>query len=65
VPKDGSSTDGSGGSQGQTGLRSEDSTNVNKAKPDVEKSPEEVAAEQIMAQGKKTEASAEAGTSSH
>jgi hypothetical protein len=62
VPKDGSSADGSGGSQGQTGPRSEASTNDDKAKPDAKKSPEELAVEQIKAEGKKIEASAEVRT---
>jgi hypothetical protein len=64
VLKDGSSADGLGGSQGQTGPRSKASANNDKAKPDVEKSPEEVAIEQIKAQGEETEASVEAKTNS-
>jgi hypothetical protein len=44
MPKDGSSTDASGGSQGQAGSRSEASANDNKAKPNMEKGAEEVAA---------------------
>jgi hypothetical protein len=60
---DGSSTDGSGGNQGQTGLRSETLAN-DEAKPNTEKGPEEVAAEQNRAQGEKTEVKAEAGASS-
>jgi hypothetical protein len=64
VPKDGSSIDGSGGSLGQIGLRSEASADDDKVKPDAQKSLEEVAVEQIKAQSKKTEASVEVGTSS-
>jgi hypothetical protein len=63
VPKDGSSTDGSGSSQGKTGWRSETSAN-DEVKPDVEKGSEEVAAEQNQVQDEKAKVSAEAGTSS-
>jgi hypothetical protein len=44
MPKDGSSVDGSGSSQGQTGPKSEALAN-DEMKPDVEKVPEEVVAE--------------------
>jgi hypothetical protein len=63
-PKDGSSGEGSGGGQGQTGPRREALANNDKVKPGTHKSPEEVAVEQVKAQGKKPEASVEAGTSS-
>jgi hypothetical protein len=63
VPKDGSSSDVSGGNHGQTGSRSEASAN-DEAKHDIEKGPEGVAAEQIKVQGKKIEAKTEVGASS-
>jgi hypothetical protein len=63
VPKDGSSINGLGSSQGQTRLRNEASAN-DEAKPDAEKGPEEVVAEQNQAQDEKAKVSAEAGTSS-
>jgi hypothetical protein len=49
--------------QGKIGPRSETSTD-DEAKPDVERGPEEVAAEQDKVPGAKTEARTEAGTSS-
>jgi hypothetical protein len=49
--------------QGHTGPRGETSAN-DEAKPDVEKSPEEVAAEQNMVLKAKTKIRAEAETSS-
>jgi hypothetical protein len=63
LPKDGSSTDGSGGNC-QTGPRSEASANNDKAKPEVEKCPEVVATEQNMVPEEKAETKIEAGTSS-
>jgi hypothetical protein len=63
VPKGGSSADGSGGSQGQTGLRSETSAN-DEAKRNWEKSPEEAVVEQNEAQGEKMETRTEDGTNS-
>jgi hypothetical protein len=63
VPKDGSSVDKSGGSQGQTGPRSETSAN-DEAKHNVEKGPEGVAVEQIKAQGKKIKTRMEVRASS-
>jgi hypothetical protein len=61
--QDGSFINGLGSSQGQTRLRNEASAN-DEAKPDAEKGPEEVAAEQNQAQDEKAKVSAEAGTSS-
>jgi hypothetical protein len=52
VPKHGSSTDGSEGSQDQTGPRSGTSI-FDKAKPSSEGGSEEAAAEQDKAQGEK------------
>jgi hypothetical protein len=60
--KSGSSANQSGGSQGQTRLRSEISVD-GEAKPDVERSLEEVAAKQNKVSGVKTETRMEAGTS--
>jgi hypothetical protein len=54
VPKDGSSAYGSGGSQDQTGPRSETLID-DKAKPSSEEGPEGAAAEQDKAQGENTE----------
>jgi hypothetical protein len=54
VPKDGSSADGLGGSQGQTWARSETLAH-DKAKPSSEGGPEGATAEQNKAQGEKTE----------
>jgi hypothetical protein len=62
VPVDVSSTDGSWGNQDQTAPRSGTSTD-DKAKPDVEKGPEKVAANQNRAQGEETDIRAEATTS--
>jgi hypothetical protein len=64
VPKDVSSVVGLEGSHGQIGPRSKALAATNEVKSDAQKTLEEVAAEQIKAQGKKTKASAEAGTSS-
>jgi hypothetical protein len=63
MPKDSYFDDGSGGSQSQTRPRSETLVN-DKAKPNAERSLEEVAIEQIKDQGEKIEASVEAETSS-
>jgi hypothetical protein len=63
VPRDGSFADGSGGSQGQTGPRSETLTN-DKVNPDTERGPEEVAVEQNQAQGEKAKGSTEVGANS-
>jgi hypothetical protein len=52
-----------GGSQEKTGSGSESSTNV-EAKPDAERSPEEVAAEQSRVPEAKAETRTEAKTSS-
>jgi hypothetical protein len=49
APKDGSSADELGSSQGRTGPRSETSAN-NEVKPNTKKIPEEVAAEQNRVQ---------------
>jgi hypothetical protein len=62
VPKDGSSINGLGSSQGQIRLRNKASSN-DEAKPDAERGPE-VAVEQNQAQDEKAKVSAEAGTSS-
>jgi hypothetical protein len=64
VPKGGSSAYGSGGCQGQARPRSEASAKDNKAKPDAEKSPEEVAVEQVNTQGEKIDANVEVEMSS-
>jgi hypothetical protein len=64
MPKDGSSADGSGGSQGQTGPRNKASANIDKTKFNAEKGLEEVALEQSWVPGEKAETKAEAGTSS-
>jgi hypothetical protein len=61
--KDGSSADESMSNQGQTWPRGKTSAN-DEAKPDVEKSPEEVAAEQNRVLEAKTKFRAEAETSS-
>jgi hypothetical protein len=45
MPKDGSSSDGLGGSQVQIGPRNKTLVNNDKAKPNMENGPEEVAAE--------------------
>jgi hypothetical protein len=63
VPKDGSSIDGSGGSQGEIGLRSETLAN-GEVKCDREKSLEEAPAKQNKAQGEKTETRTEVGNNS-
>jgi hypothetical protein len=63
MPKDGSSVDASGGGQGQRGLGSEASANDDKAKPDVEKGPEEVLAEQSKVPREKAETKTEVETS--
>jgi hypothetical protein len=63
MPKDRSSIDGSGGSYGQIGLRRKASANDDKVKPNAEKGPREVAAEQSKVLGEKTESRIEAGTS--
>jgi hypothetical protein len=63
APKARSSTDGSGGSQDQTGSGHESLTD-DEAKHDMKKGTEEVATEQNKAQGKKAKVSAEAGASS-
>jgi hypothetical protein len=63
VSKDGSSADEPGISQEKTGLRSETSTD-DEAKPDVEKSPEEVTTEQDRVPEVKAETKTEARTSS-
>jgi hypothetical protein len=60
--KDGPSADQPESSRGRTGLRSESSV-VDKAKPDTEKSPEEVAAEQNRVLEVKAETRIGAGTS--
>jgi hypothetical protein len=61
--KDRSSTEEPGSSQGRIGPRSETLVN-DEAKPDTEKSPEEVAAEQDRVLEVKTKAKIEARTSS-
>jgi hypothetical protein len=63
VPKDGSATDQSGSSQGRIGLGSESLAN-GKAKPDAEKSPKEVAAEEDRVPEAKVETKTEAGATS-
>jgi hypothetical protein len=63
APKDGSSADQPGSSQGRTGSRSESSAN-GEAKSDAEKSPEEVAAEHDRVPEVKAETRTEARTSS-
>jgi hypothetical protein len=64
VPKNGSSTNGSGGSQDQTGLRSEASADNDNVVPNVERSPEEVAAKPNKVLEEKAETKTEARTSS-
>jgi hypothetical protein len=64
MPKDGSFDDGSRDSQCQTGMRSEALTSNDKAKPDVEKCPEEVAVEQNRVPEEKTETKTKVETSS-
>jgi hypothetical protein len=61
--KDGSSANQIGNSQERTGPKRESSTN-GEAKPDTEKSPEEVAVEQDKVWEVKAETKIEAGTSS-
>jgi hypothetical protein len=61
--EDESSADQLGSSQGQTGPRSVSLAN-DEAKPDVERTSEEVVAEQYRALKAKTETKTEAGTSS-
>jgi hypothetical protein len=63
VLNDGSSTDEPRSGQGRTGPRSETSAK-DEAKPDAEKSPEEVVAEQDRVSEVKVEMKIEAGTSS-
>jgi hypothetical protein len=63
VPKDGSSIDGSGSSQGQAGPRSETPAN-DEAKCNMENSPEVAVAEESEAQDMKIEIKIEARTSS-
>jgi hypothetical protein len=63
VPKDEASANGSRGSQGQIGSRSEASTN-NKAKSNAEKGPAEVAAEQNRVLEEKVETKIEVRASS-
>jgi hypothetical protein len=63
VPEDVSSIDGSGGNQDQTGPRSGTSAD-DEVKPDTERGPEEVAAEQYKVPGARTEARTDAETSS-
>jgi hypothetical protein len=63
VPKDGSATDQLGSSQGRIGLGSESLAN-GEAKPDAEKSPKEVAAEEDRVPEAKVETKTEAGASS-
>jgi hypothetical protein len=58
--KDGSSTDEPGSSQGRTGPRNDTSAN-DEVKPDAEKSPKEVAAEQDRVPEAKTETKTELG----
>jgi hypothetical protein len=61
--KSGSSADQSGGSQGQTRLRSETSVD-GKVKPDTERNPEDVAVVQNKIPRVKTKTRTKAGTSS-
>jgi hypothetical protein len=63
VPKDGSSIDGSGGSQDQIGSRHDSYAN-DEAKHNIMKGQEVVAREKNKAQGEKTEIRVEAGVSS-
>jgi hypothetical protein len=63
MPKEGSSTDQPGSSQGRTGPRSKSLAN-GKAKPNAKKGPEEVAAEQDKVSEAKAQTRIEAGASS-
>jgi Ser-tRNA(Ala) deacylase AlaX len=63
MPKDGSSTIGSGDSQGQTGPRGEALANDDKVKLNT-KGPKEAAAEQSMVSREKAETKTEVKTSS-
>jgi hypothetical protein len=63
VPEDESSANQPGGSRGRTGPRSKSSA-IGEAKPDAEKSPEEVVVEQDRVLEAKVETRTEARTSS-